>query len=661
MQAREDEMMRMRSLVRIALTVLLAIVPAAAIAAPVHVWEKQEITLTAAKAYPNPYMDVTVWVDLSGPNFKKRVYGFWDGERTFRVRVLATEPGEWTWTSGSSPSDDGLSGKTGAFTAIQWTEEEKQQNPLRRGFIRATENGHALEYADGTPYLIKGDTWWSLGTFHFPWFDDDNPRPIGPQAGFKDYIRLRKSQGFNLVSMLLSFPAWAHDGKPASIIVQKDGHPVQVRGAWQDMAVDPTVDMATRREMMRNAPAKEEYNEGGRPFLFPGKVPGYEDVYPDVERINPDYFKYVDRKVDYLNEQGFVVFIESIRRDQTEVWKQFYPWPDDFARYVKYMYARYGANNTILSPVHLDVNPPAMSSREFLPAIDKVYEDYGPPPFGNLVTTNTQPSTLVMWKQPGMKSDWLTLHQIGNAPREHGSYFFLTDEFFAKPTLPAFNGEGYYSGGLFSFGLSAKGGSETDDRYVRSAIYGSFLSGGLGGFLYGVENIERADTEAHFPVKMWDAFQWDSANYMKPFDKFVMSEGKRYQELIPNNDLVTPSRTQDVVSFDGWAYASATPERDFVLVYFEKGAYLNKRADSSDAPIPGIGTLPRIPGDGISTARGLVADATYNAQWFDPRTGEWQNVGDGKLKTNLNGWVNIPPPPSDNDWGMRLLLNTLSP
>ena len=109
-------MVRLRNFVRLTLTSLLAMTPAATLAAssasPVHVWEKQEITLTAAKAYPNPYMDVTVWVDLTGPNFKKRVYGFWDGGRIFRVRILATARGEWTWTSGSTPSDDGLSGKT---------------------------------------------------------------------------------------------------------------------------------------------------------------------------------------------------------------------------------------------------------------------------------------------------------------------------------------------------------------------------------------------------------------------------------------------------------------------------------------------------------------------------------------------------------------------
>jgi hypothetical protein len=68
----------------------------------VHVWEKQEITLTAQEKFDNAYRDVDVWVDLNGPGFARRVYGFWDGGSTFRVRVLATAPGEWTWVSGSN-------------------------------------------------------------------------------------------------------------------------------------------------------------------------------------------------------------------------------------------------------------------------------------------------------------------------------------------------------------------------------------------------------------------------------------------------------------------------------------------------------------------------------------------------------------------------------
>ena len=127
-----------------------------------HVWDRQEITLKAQNSYPSPYLSVDVWVDLVGPGFHKRVYGFWDGENTFRVRIVATAPGQWSWKSGSNPADPGLGGKSGSFRAIPWSEAEKEANANRRGFIRATPNGHALQYADGTPYLLQGDTWWSV-------------------------------------------------------------------------------------------------------------------------------------------------------------------------------------------------------------------------------------------------------------------------------------------------------------------------------------------------------------------------------------------------------------------------------------------------------------------------------------------------------------------
>ena len=90
--------MRSTSIALFALTLAAFTVSANA---AVHIREKQELTLTSARAFPNPYTDVTVWVGLTGPNSKKRVYGFWDGAQTFRVPVLATAPGTWTWRSGS--------------------------------------------------------------------------------------------------------------------------------------------------------------------------------------------------------------------------------------------------------------------------------------------------------------------------------------------------------------------------------------------------------------------------------------------------------------------------------------------------------------------------------------------------------------------------------
>ena len=150
-----------------------------------HVWEKIDIVLQADSAFANPYTDVQVWVDLEGPGFKNRCYGFWDRDQRFCVRVLATEPGDWSWRSGSDPSDAQLSGQSGSFTAQAWSEADKALNPCRRGMIKPSTNGHAFTYADGEPFFLRGDTWWPASTFRYRWYDDNAQRPIGPTPGSK--------------------------------------------------------------------------------------------------------------------------------------------------------------------------------------------------------------------------------------------------------------------------------------------------------------------------------------------------------------------------------------------------------------------------------------------------------------------------------------------
>ncbi len=594
---------------------------AASTAKTVHVWEKQELTFTSSRAFANPYTDVVVWVDLTGPNFKKRVYGFWDGGSTFRVRVLATAPGNWRWRSGSTPSDSGLSGKSGSFAAREWSEEEKRQNPLRRGFLRPTANRHALQHADGTPYFAIGDTWYAAGTNRFRWYDDDKERPIGPTAGFKDYVRYRKAQGYNWVNIIAAYPNWETDGLPWHIQMN-DADKTTVRSAWLEFGTGS---------------AKNMNNEGGQPFLFPGKVPGYEKVFPDVDRINPEYFKYLDRKIDYLNDQGFVPFIEVSRRDASECWKKYYSWPDSYSRFIEYIWSRYQANNTVLSPIHLDIIQESITVPDFVNAINLVMKKFGPPPFGTLLSANANPSTLVNWGE----NSWVTLHQVGNK-REHEYYWYMTEIFRDPNPHPGLNGEPYYSGyvdargqnGGYKYG--APGGTEKDDQYVRSAMYGNFLSGGLAGHVYGAEGIWGADIEAAAPIKMWDAFKWNSGAQMKYLRTFAFSIGKRYQDLVPDEDLAVPSKTHIVKGYEGWAYAARTADKDIFLAYFEKGC-------------------PK------SLIRGARVMSMYRAQWFDPRDGTWRDVGDGTVKANNIGEIQLPDFPSDLDWGLSLTYSGPAP
>jgi hypothetical protein len=597
--------------------VLLIAAPFFTAAAAVHVWEKQEVTLTSSRAFANPYTEVTVWVDLTGPGFQRRVYGFWDGDQTFRVRILATAPGAWRWRSGSNPADAGLSGKTGTFTAISWTEEEKKQNPLRRGLLRATPNQHALEHADGTPFFAIGDTWWPLGANRFRWYDDDRERPLGPEAGFKDYVRYRKRQGFNWINMIAAFPNWMTDGQPWHVVMN-DPAKTTLRSAWLEFGTGS---------------AKNMDNEGGRPFLFPGKVPGYENMYPDVDRINPAYFRYIDRKMDYLNDNGFVAFIEVSRRDASLVWMKYYGWPKSYARFIQYVWSRYQANNTVLSPIHLDIISETVSPQDYLKAIRYVLDRFGPPPFGTLLSANANPSTLENWGE----DSWVTLHQTGNM-REHNNYWYLTEIFRAPHPHPALNGEPYYSGYTDARSLGngagyqygAKGGTEKDDQFVRSAMYGSFLSGGLAGHVYGAEGIWGGDIEAAAPIKMWDAFQWRSAGQMQYLRTFAFSIGKRYQDLEPDADLVSPNKDYTLRAYEGWAYCARTADKRIFLAYFEKGC-------------------PR------SQVRGASLDTVYRAEWFDPQNGTWREAG--TLRSSRIGIIMLPEFPSDEDWGLRLMTD----
>ncbi len=601
---------------------------AVASANEVHVWEKVELTFQAQNQYANPYTNVEVWVDLKGPGFDKRCYGFWDGSNVFKVRVLATQPGEWAWRSGSNQKDAGLNDQRGSFTAVDWSKAEKESVPTRRGMIEASKNGHALQYADGTPYLLLGDTWYAAATYRFKWYDDDKERAIGPEAGFKDYVRLRKNEGFNSVAIIAAFPNWANDTAPWDVWYDKDAN-ICVRSSWVEQ-----FEIADKkpRDQWRS---KDMHNEGGRAFLFPGKVPGYEQIFPDVDRINPEYFKYLDRKIDYLNAQGFVPVIEVARRDITSAWAKFYQWPESYSRYIEYVWSRYQANNCVFSPVHFDYPEMTAPPEKLNQAANLVIEKYGPPPFGTLASCNASVSSLVDFGGPE-QNKWLTLHQIGNL-REHDAYWYLTDIFNSQPARPALNGEPYYSGifdkryPLYKYG--APGNTAEDDRDVRSGMYGSFLSGGLAGHIYGSEGVWGADIERGSNPFMWEAFQWSSATMMKYLKTFAFSEGDHYQDLVPDANLVSPSETHVAKGFLGWAYCARTPDQKLFLVYFEK-----------DYPNKGM-------------IRGAVPHASYQAEWFNPRTGEWSKAGPGVLAANVWGWINVPDFPSADDWGLKLTLS----
>jgi hypothetical protein len=142
--------------------------------------------------------------------------------------------------------------------------------------------------------------------------------------------------------------------------------------------------------------------------------------------------------------------------------------------------------------------------------------------------------------------------------------------------------------------------------------------------------------EAASAYPIWEVIRWPSADQMRHLRTFVLSEGPRYQDLVPAVELVSPNKSGGPKTNVGWAYCSRTAQRDLFLLYFEK-----------DCPRAAVS--------------GAVPGVRYRAQWFNPRTGVWLDAGSGVLAADATGKIDLPLFPGDSaksadDWGLKLKL-----
>ena len=164
--------------------------------------------------YRNPYTEVEVWVDLEGPGFDKRI------PTASGMAARTSSCGSWPRGPAHGPGpaaaprrqrprrqDRHLRG-----AAVERTRASR--NPNRRGMVGATPDGRGLRYADGTPFFLLGDTWWSVPSFSFPL-----PKPTrrirspAPRSTITPTIAgSRASTGWHVAM----HPAWANDGHRAA-------------------------------------------------------------------------------------------------------------------------------------------------------------------------------------------------------------------------------------------------------------------------------------------------------------------------------------------------------------------------------------------------------------------------------------------------------------
>ena len=224
----------------IALTALaLSCLPAVQ-AADAAQWEVFETSYESAKAYPNAFTEVEVDVVFQQGDKQWKVPAFWAGDKKWTVRFAPPVQGKFAYrVECSDKANSGLNGKDQTLSVTPYTGD----NPLlKHGPLRVSKDQRHFEYADGTPFLWLGDTWWKGLCKRMTW------------EGFQELAADRKKKGFSVVQIVCgTYP----------------DEPGLLKPSWE--------------------------NEGGMPYLK-----------NDFSEMNPAYFDHADRRFKHLVDAGIV-------------------------------------------------------------------------------------------------------------------------------------------------------------------------------------------------------------------------------------------------------------------------------------------------------------------------------------------------------------------
>jgi len=170
-------------------------------------YDTAEWTLTSQKDRTDPWSEITVFAvveDDAGAIM--RVPAFWDGGRTWKVRVSTKATGRFRLRTECSDTEDrGLHGQTATLEVGVGGDDKNVL--LQRGPIELRPGGGSLQHADGTPFHWFADTWWMLTSERVAWPDD-----------FQRLIDHRVEQGFTVAQIVVGFPpdTTPFDGRDAN-------------------------------------------------------------------------------------------------------------------------------------------------------------------------------------------------------------------------------------------------------------------------------------------------------------------------------------------------------------------------------------------------------------------------------------------------------------
>jgi hypothetical protein len=193
------------------LTILAALVAMTGMslaAEKVGVWTKYEKAFESDRTYGNPLYDVQEFsVAFTSPTGRvKRIHGFWDGGRDWKVRFCPDEKGTWTFRSRcSDEKNDGLHGVEGSFECVA---NDSDFDIYAKGTIVRPKGCYYLTHADGTPFFFTACTAW-------------NGALKSTEDAWTQYLSHRFAHGYNVIQFVTT--QWRGGDKDAEGQVAFEG------------------------------------------------------------------------------------------------------------------------------------------------------------------------------------------------------------------------------------------------------------------------------------------------------------------------------------------------------------------------------------------------------------------------------------------------------
>ena len=429
-------------------------------------WKEIELSFDSEINYKNPYINVDFRVEFyhNGGDTLIRP-GYWDGGDKWKIRFASSaDTGEWTWKSFSSnPVDKGLNEKEGKLLCKPYSGNNKL---IKHGLLKMSEGKRNVIHADGTSFLMIGDTPWAL-----PW--------RGTVESVTVYAKNREARGFN-TALLMS--------------LQPD------QGA--------------------NGPGNRTM-EGGFGVAFEDLKKGH------INQINIDYFQYFDSLINILVKHGIVPVYQPVFHGYGWKGKDVLGLtvdPGEYARYTRYLIARYGARPAMWL-VGADGNGKNNGVLEGGLETEK-WDFYKQPtgihynPFDDYKPEFMSEASCFHYNKSFQDAEWLDFQWCQTGHAGDHQLHKVTLMYDNKPVKAVANGEPTYEGILKP--------SNGSGWWQGNEAWSQFLSGGTMGVVYGAGglwNWKLTPYEEGWPDWANSNVSWREAIEL-PGSKFVGYLGK---------------------------------------------------------------------------------------------------------------------------------------